>query len=156
MPGLDEAQDFLYDPELPFEHFACRLPDSPDEDELHHRYSALYRKAVEAVDAFSPPDGDSEGRRRNDPSAAAISYNLAMTLEKMAICPRRSESAQVPSSEGDGDVALNGTLLAGTLMVKDEGEYKNLQKDKGLLNSVLKTIGIPVEHDGEADPKERL
>ena len=66
-----------------------------------------------------------------------------MTVNTMAICPRQAESATIPSSNGQGEVAINGTILAGTLMVKDEGEWEILKRDPELLSRVLITIGIP-------------
>jgi ATP adenylyltransferase len=135
---------FLHHPSIPFRHYALRVPSRPSSSELHQMYLALYRAAVQAVREFSaePPAEDKlEGRR---PTAAAISYNLAMTADMMAICPRRSETAAVPSSEGEGSVAINGTILAGTLMVKDPVEWDSLQHDPHLLNDVLIAIGFPV------------
>lgn len=40
-------------------------------------------------------------------------------------------------------VALNGTLLAGTLMVKDEEVFSILQRDTKKLAQVLRTAGLP-------------
>lgn len=57
-----------------------------------------------------------------------------MSLETMMIAPRRAETARVPvdiAAAGDiadpGVVSLNGTLLAGTLMVKAEAEWDVLR-----------------------------
>ena len=84
-----------------------------------------------------------------DDGAAAISYNLAMTTSAMAICPRRSETAtlgvaeHVSSGAGQiGPVALNGTILAGTLMVKTEKDWNELRRDEGKLFDLLKMVGI--------------
>lgn len=87
---------------------------------------------------------------------SAISYNLAMTTSRMMICPRKSEhawvnldSASASATAGDGKIAdeglvkLNGTILAGTLMVKAEAEWNELQREPGVLEAVLRTVGIP-------------
>lgn len=68
----------------------------------------------------------------------------------MMICPRRNESAHIPVSASDnanvadpGIVALNGTILAGTLMVKTGAEWDELRNNKETLTNVLETIGYP-------------
>ena len=68
-----------------------------------------------------------------------------MTTSAMAIVPRRNEGAPIKNSQGAevGSVALNGTLLAGTLMVKLEDEWNALRDDELQLDSVLTAIGIP-------------
>ena len=44
-----------------------------------------------------------------------------------------------------GPVALNGTLLAGTVMVKTEEEWNALRGDEGetRLNKILVDVGVP-------------
>lgn len=146
-----QTPPFLHHPSIPFRHYALRIPPQPSSPELYQTYLTLYRTAVEAVREFNaePPAKDKSESR--DPTAAAISYNLAMTVDMMAICPRRSEAAAVPSSEGEGSVAINGTILAGTLMVKDPLEWDSLRHDPDLLSNVLSMIGFPVEEGGRGE-----
>jgi ATP adenylyltransferase len=68
-----------------------------------------------------------------------------MTTSAMAIVPRRNEGASIKNDRGIevGSVALNGTLLAGTLMVKLEDEWNALRSDESQLDNILTTIGIP-------------
>lgn len=68
-----------------------------------------------------------------------------MTTSTMAIVPRRREGAAIKNSQGVevGSVALNGTLLAGTLMVKLEDEWNTLRNDGLQLDEILTAIGIP-------------
>lgn len=68
-----------------------------------------------------------------------------MTTSGMAIVPRRNEGATIRNSQGVevGSVALNGTLLAGTLMVKLEDEWNALRDDELQLDEILTAIGIP-------------
>jgi ATP adenylyltransferase len=68
-----------------------------------------------------------------------------MTTSAMAIVPRRNEGAPIKNGQGVevGNVALNGTLLAGTLMVKLEDEWNALRNDESQLDNILTTIGIP-------------
>lgn len=66
------------------------------------------------------------------------------------IAPRRAETARVPvdiAAAGDiadpGVVSLNGTILAGTLMVKAEGEWDVLRAKPEVLGRLLRDVGIP-------------
>lgn len=62
----------------------------------------------------------------------------------MVVCPRISEGLIIKSNNGEsiGPVALNGTLLAGTLLVKSEIEWDTLRSDESKLNEILGSIGI--------------
>src|SRR2546423_8376304 len=94
----------LHNPLLPFRHYALRFPPQSSSTELHQTYLTLYRTAVEAVQDFDLQQLANEQSKNMDPAdsaVAAISYNLAMTVDMMAICPRRSESASIPSSGGE-------------------------------------------------------
>lgn len=142
-PQTDE-QRFKCIPTLPFKHFALPLPPNPSPETLHGIYLSLYRAAVSA-------SGTEAGRDVPSPASgpAAISYNLAMTLSTMMICPRTSESALVPVDPGlagdivdPGVVALNGTILAGTLMVKAEAEWDRLRAEPVLLGRLLRDVGV--------------
>lgn len=138
---------FQSHPALPFAHFALPLPPNPSPDTLHEIYIALYRAAVGAVQGRDPREG-LPSTATQGPSA--ISYNLAMTLETMMIAPRRAETARVPvdiAAVGDiadpGVVSLNGTILAGTLMVKLEGEWDVLRAKPESLGRLLRDVGVP-------------
>jgi ATP adenylyltransferase len=63
----------------------------------------------------------------------------------MVLCPRASEGMKIKDSNGEdiGLVALNGTVLGGTLLVKSEAEYSALRNDKSRLVDVLSAIGFP-------------
>ena len=45
-------------------------------------------------------------------------------------------------------MAINGTILGGTLMVKDEHEWRTLREQPAFLDGMLSTIGYPVSEDG--------
>ncbi|KAJ9357765.1 putative bis-tetraphosphatase [Paecilomyces variotii] len=131
-------------PQLPFVHFARDIPSNPSADVLHEIYLSLYKAAVTAARGASSEDSS----RTEGP--AAVSYNLAMTLSTMIICPRRREKAQLtinPQHAADvhqaGTLSLNGTILAGTLMVKAEAEWNELRKNPENLNAVLAEISYP-------------
>ncbi|GLI76026.1 bifunctional AP-4-A phosphorylase/ADP sulfurylase [Penicillium ochrochloron] len=137
---------FQCHPSLPFAHFALPLPSSPSPETLHAIYIALYRAAVAAVQGRDASQGV-QSIPTHGPSA--ISYNLAMTLETMMIAPRIAETARVPvdsAVEGDivdhGVVSLNGTILAGTLMVKAQGEWDVLRTKPDVLGRLLRDVGV--------------
>ena len=119
-------------------------------------YLTIYRAAVKAVQDLASTSITKDMTETKDPTAAAISYNLAMTMDMMAICPRRSEAARVPSGDGEGTVAINGTILAGTLMVKDQVEWDNLRRNPDLLSEVLSTIGYPIDCGRAGNGNNRL
>lgn len=126
-------------PKLPFQHFAIRIPRSPSVDALHEMYLSIYRAALLA----STPTPPTMTEQTRSSGAAAISYNLAMTKEIIMICPRRKETANLPGLEADADVSLNGTILAGTLMVKTSEQWDHLRRDGEVINDLLAEVGIP-------------
>jgi len=74
-----------------------------------------------------------------------MSYNLAMTTAGIVILPRRAEGTMLHRDDGSeiGFVALNGTTLGGTMMVKHQDEWNMLRHESGLLDRILGAIGIP-------------
>lgn len=136
---------FRYIPNLHIKHFALPIPPNPSPDHLHKTYLSLYTEAVSSV-----THSKNETVQEIPTSGAArISYNLAMTTSTMLLCPRKSETASVPiDSEKTRDIvdpgvlSLNGTILAGTLMVKAEGEWDALRAEPGLLGRVLGHVGF--------------
>ncbi|KAF3391476.1 Diadenosine 5',5'''-P1,P4-tetraphosphate phosphorylase 2 [Penicillium rolfsii] len=145
---------FQSHPSVPFAHFALPLPSNSSPETLHAIYTALYRTAVAAVQGRDSRDGV-QSIPTHGPSA--ISYNLAMTLQTMMIAPRVAESARVPvdaAVEGDivdhGIVSLNGTILAGTLMVKAQGEWDVLRAKPEALGRLLKDVGVSEVEMGHA------
>lgn len=128
--------------QLPFAHFALPLPQNPSADALHAIYLSLYRAAVSTV------KGSLGDHAHVTDGPAAVSYNLAMTESMMVICPRKSECARVPVDpavsqdvEEAGMIALNGTILAGTLMVKAEAEWNEIRRNPEILTNILGTVG---------------
>ncbi len=108
---------------------------------------------------------------REDSSGSAfaeIDYNLALTTSVMTLCPRRAEHAYIVAGGDDGrggdagdaghgsgsgsgggssnklgPISLNGTILAGTLMLKSEAEWRALRADASRLHDLLEAVGIP-------------
>jgi ATP adenylyltransferase len=121
----------------PFKTFSERISLEMTGDELWDIYLRLYRQACQAVkpsDAEAPAHGE-----------ALISYNMAMTSTTLTICPRLSEGTEIKNSGGGvvGKLALNGTVLAGTALVKSEAEWDALREDEAQLGSLLASIGLP-------------
>ncbi|OAA64375.1 bis(5-nucleosyl)-tetraphosphatase [Niveomyces insectorum RCEF 264] len=87
---------------------------------------------------------------------ARISYNLAITHRTMALCPRVAERAPVvvpgssSSSSPAGSVSPNGTLLAGTALVKTEAEWDALRSDPDQLARILQQVGVSASPRPEA------
>jgi ATP adenylyltransferase len=133
---------------VPFQTFAERI--SPGEGvDLHGVYLRLYWRACAAVlgsgEVTGVIDGDGEGEE------ARISYNLAMTRDVMVIVPRVAEGEAVTAAEEGGrnevgKLALNGTVLAGTALVKTQAEWDALRAEPEQLLKILGRIGVPSVH----------
>ncbi|KAF2192690.1 5',5'''-P-1,P-4-tetraphosphate phosphorylase 2 [Zopfia rhizophila CBS 207.26] len=144
----DTSSNLLQHPAIPFTHFALQFPPDPTGDQLLKAYNDLYHSAKESVDRFIASNpGNLEFHPTTD-GTSPISYNLAMTTTAMAICPRRSEGCMLRRDDGTnvGFVALNGTTLGGTLMVKFQDEWDTLRAQPEKLDSILEAIGIPKDN----------
>lgn len=139
------SSDLLHHPSLPFSHFGLRLPIDPTGQQLLDAYNILYYQAQRAVEQFIATDPTGFTLHSTDEGASPISYNLAMTINGMAILPRRNEGSMLRRSDGTeiGFIALNGTTLGGTLMVKYQEEWDVLRTQPKKLDSILQAIGIP-------------
>ncbi|KAI0425936.1 HIT-like domain-containing protein [Xylaria sp. FL1042] len=121
---------------LPFTLFTSPINDEMSAEDRHRSYLSLYKRAVSAVSANVEATEDGE---------AQISYNFAMTSTCMALCPRTAEGVRIKDGNGNeiGNVALNGTVLAGTALVKNQVEWHALRTTAAMLPSVLGGIGVP-------------
>ncbi|OTA02686.1 ATP adenylyltransferase, putative [Trichoderma parareesei] len=140
----------------PFVAFSEPISIDTSPENLHAAYLRLYRKACQAVaqhtHARSTAPTDDEVPSTGE---AKISYNMAMTRDRLVICPRLSDGCEirdVETSSPIGFLALNGTVLAGTALVKSEAEWEALKKNSDQLLAVLKSIGVPREEvQGESN-----
>lgn len=125
--------------ELPLATFAERIAADADPEALRSAYVRLYRRACAATGLDEGELGDLAA----DDVPARISYNLGMTRTSLVVCPRVAEGDVVRSRDGRevGRLALNGTVLAGTALVKSEAEWDALRADPGQLRDVLGKIG---------------
>lgn len=131
----------------PFLALSTTISPSMTQQDLHHRYLTLLRTAKLFSDQpTAEPTAEAIAAAQTTASPSSqhvpLSYNLALTTERMAIAPRRAEGAPIPGLEG-GEVALNGTILGGTLMVKERAEWDRLRTTPGALDEVLTVVGYP-------------
>ncbi|KAK0639506.1 HIT-like domain-containing protein [Cercophora newfieldiana] len=123
---------------LPFRTFVEGIHGDMDGEALRGVYLRLYRRACEALGV--------DGVREE--GEARICYNMAMTREVVVVMPRVAEGAEVRSAgEVVGKLALNGTVLAGTALVKSQAEWDALRNDPEQVIEVLKRIGVPTESE---------
>jgi sulfate adenylyltransferase (ADP) / ATP adenylyltransferase len=149
---LPDHPSILSNPSLPFCHYAMRIPENPDAGVLQRIYRYLYDYASKSVQSWNEGRALEKKAVDNNRGEASISYNLAMTTNAMAICPRRTEIATIPTTRGEGCAAVNGTILGGTLMVKEKSEWDALSQGQVTIDDVLAEIGIPYL----SDSKDRL
>lgn len=111
-------------------------------------YLSLHNRACRAVESYLSRHPEDDLKILSDPiGSSSISYNLSLTDRSMVLMPRRAEGSMI-STDGDksisiGPIALNGTVLAGTLLVKNEMEWNALKNDPSQLPRLLEVIGIP-------------
>ncbi|KAI0128972.1 Ap4A phosphorylase II [Xylariales sp. AK1849] len=128
---------------LPFTVLTEAIAPGVKADALHEIYANLYKRAVKLI---HPGEGDvpAEGE-------AKMSYNMAMTSTVMALCPRVAEGASIQDGGGEdiGSVALNGTVLGGTALVKNQAEWDALREHPEKLLGVLEQIGVQAKRTTE-------
>ncbi|KAL9094053.1 MAG: hypothetical protein Q9165_003723 [Trypethelium subeluteriae] len=137
--------DLTVHPALPFLHYGHKIQPDIDAMGLFELYDRLYRAAESAVRLYIENNPGALELHPIEGGSNPISYNLGLTTSFMVICPRRREGETLIRSDGSeiGSVALNGTLLAGTLMVKNEEEWEILKSNKSKFDEILTAIGIP-------------
>lgn len=139
-------------PRLPFVHYATQLEPGISASSLRAKYIILLQTAVNAVHSQAATELISSANWDIEENGhTTISYNLAMTADTMAICPRRHEAAGLPLGGADSSVSINGTILGGTLLVKSPEEWDQLREQPALLDEVLITIGYPTAGRGSPE-----
>lgn len=132
----------LHNPLLPFVHFATSLEAGMSSYTIHDRYLLLVKAALASIsEGVNVVDIDAISLGSD--KRTALSYNLCMTSDLMAILPRRAEAAVIPGTS-DGHVFVNGTILAGTLMVRSEDDWNQLREKPELVQQILKEITYPI------------
>ncbi|KAG6034755.1 hypothetical protein E4U19_005522 [Claviceps sp. Clav32 group G5] len=169
--GILASQGPEAEKQLPFRVFSEEIRLDMAASEVHEVYLRLYRRACRAVrsmheekdnenmndekndtdaevDASSRVDGGVDGAGVDnvpEEGPALISYNLGLTSTRIVLCPRLAEGGPVLDQDGHevGRLSLNGTLLAGTALVKNAIEWDTLRGQPSGLVDVLRRIGIP-------------
>ena len=130
---------------VPFEVFWERVSQETDKEELHAIYLRLLNKAHDVVSRFVAQDPGEHELHDTNQGDLPFSYNLGLTSKALMLVPRRRDGAVLCKDDGTevGSASLNGTMLAGTMLVKKQEEWELLQRDGGLLDRVLQDVGIP-------------
>jgi ATP adenylyltransferase len=127
---------------VPFAHFSGQIPPSATASTIYSIYLSLLDRAT-----LSWKSSGRDLSPKEKSTSAGFSYNLAMTTERLVVCPRVTEGVSLQKEDGCeiGLAAFNGTILAGTLMVKREEEWEFLRGEQGssALERVLEGVGLP-------------
>ena len=140
MTRLSEGRD-----SVPFTYYWSPLPKGPSATALYQIYTNLYNAAQAAVIEYIKRHPGEREVQDSQHDSSGFSYNLGVTASEMFICPRRREGATLKNDEGVevGFTSLNGTLLAGSMMVKHQQEWECVKSRPGILDEILEAIGIP-------------
>lgn len=130
----------LHNPGLPFIHFAVYLGDHPSPADMLQKYQLLLQAAVAGING-RVNNVSLENARIEVQGRTTLSYNLAITTKLMAILPRRQESTRVLEA-AESEIAINGTVLAGTMMVKAEEEWQRLRQEPNMVQRILRDISF--------------
>ncbi|KAH8815908.1 Ap4A phosphorylase-like protein II [Xylogone sp. PMI_703] len=123
------------------------IPKDATSDMIHRIYLKMHEQARHAMQQYLTSHSEGDLNEAVDGSPP-MSYNLGFTDTTLVLCPRIAEGIKIPSETGEslGPVALNGTLLAGTLLVKSDAEWNALKNDEAKLKDILTAIGISQNH----------
>lgn len=127
----------------PFTAFSEPINYQMSAGELHEVYIRLYKKAVGSVASH---DGAVDPQDTPEIGHTIISYNLAVTRDSLTVCPRLAEGGTLVDRETGqavGMLSLNGTMLAGTALVKTQAEWDALRHEPHSLVNVLRGVGVP-------------
>jgi sulfate adenylyltransferase (ADP) / ATP adenylyltransferase len=128
---------------LPIWHAAFELHDETPAT-LHSKYMQLLTVALKATKEPSATPAPHSGEQHLvKEGKTTISYNLAITSNVMAILPRQSGDTAIPGLDPSHSVSINGTILGGTLMVKEQVEWDQLRQATHSLDPILEAIGYP-------------
>ncbi len=134
---------------VPFAYVSQELKGDEHINDLHRKYRALLSQAQELVERLTNPDPDAENvteRELPETEDVPFSYNAAFTDKLMVVFPRLASGDGFETDGVKGFVEANGTVLAGTLLLKERELYdKYVKEEEGgkLLKKLLETISIP-------------
>ena len=130
---------------LAFEVFWEAISPVATREDLHDIYMRLWTKAYGVVKRFIEDHPGELELHENSEGDLPFSYNLGMTTTTLMLVPRRRDGSVLRNSNGTeiGFAAFNGTILAGTMMVKKQEEWDLLRGNDELLNELLQNVGLP-------------
>jgi ATP adenylyltransferase len=127
LPYDDAPPRVWMHPGMPFKSFCIAFSEEPQVQEVVDAYQTLLKRCQELL---------GEG----------CSYNMGITKEWIVLLPR------VSADGGREGVGINGTVLAGEVMVKKQEDWDFFLA--GGLESVLRGIGLP--NDGEMPEESKV
>jgi ATP adenylyltransferase len=120
---VPEGGEVWIHPQMPFKSFCIRFSEAPGVQQVVSAYETLLGRCHELL---------GEG----------CSYNMGITRDWIVLIPRVSDDG------GREGVGINGTVLAGEVMVKKQEDWDFFLG--GGLESVLRGIGLPNDDDAES------
>jgi ATP adenylyltransferase len=125
---------------MPLLFFQEDIPTTSSTADLHEIYARLLKSCREAWDVYGE---DAKVQ------ASEFSYNMGMQTSSIVLCPRIKEGVTLHRDDESeiGYVALNGTMMGGTLMVKRAEEWDYLQNTANAIDRVLEALGLPVHSE---------
>ncbi|KAK6344371.1 bifunctional AP-4-A phosphorylase/ADP sulfurylase [Orbilia brochopaga] len=160
--------DVRWQNRVSYKHYFVRIPPSCSSEHLYRLYTTLLTLSahtlshptlptstiVQEVDTLLQNDRDTSSRWPAD-APVEFSYNLAFSGDWLGILPRTHETVYVLPPETDSGVVLdgvvihcpglnlNGTVLAGMMLVRTRVEMDAVLADVGVVSRALAGIGVP-------------
>jgi ATP adenylyltransferase len=137
---------------LPLLAFVQRFPEHSRPDDVARIFADLQSRTKKAWSKYHQDSGSPDEDEKWD---EVFSFNMGMTTEGIVLAPRVREAAQLTSSDGReiGSVALNGTMLGGTLIVRRREEWDFLRSTPGVLDDILRQLGISWDPIADSEPE---
>ena len=131
-------------PKLPFKYFIRNLPSNASGTILQGIYRELLHSTYNSWASYAS---------KHKLDLKDFSYNIGMTTSAMILCPRVSEGVTLRSTDESeiGSVALNGSFLSGSMLVKRREGWDHLQRMSSALDDILGGVGVPLSVDGESN-----
>ncbi|KAJ6259603.1 hypothetical protein Dda_5241 [Drechslerella dactyloides] len=159
-----------------YKHYFAGIPADCTATRLHEIYATLLSLAAHTLSHPTVPSsaiveevnatrcntaGRSDGSIYEGLSAdepVAFSYNLAFSKDWIGILPRTQETVYVVDKDADSGVVvdgvaikcpglnLNGTVLAGMMLVRTRREMDAVLADSAIVARALAGIGVPQEN----------
>ncbi|EWC44296.1 hypothetical protein DRE_01122 [Drechslerella stenobrocha 248] len=169
-----------YQTRISYKHYFSRIPAECTPEYLHRIYHTLLALAshtlahptlsaaavIEEVDAGAAAAGGVVVDRWPADEAVEFSYNMAFSKEWVGILPRTNDTVYVLGREEESGVVLdgvavkcpglnlNGTILAGMMLLRTRREMDAVINDVGCIDRAVAEIGVP--QSGAQKPSSSL